>query len=264
MKLWVVMGLITSSLWAQKADIPGNADVVAARAANQELRFADAEALMLKDTAANPQSSLMWIELGSAELGLKKYDDAELAFKKALGIDPATLKANHQDDFFATDITATRAQRNTVGQTAYSNDKLNPDIKGKAYSDLGEIYAKTKRKAEAQAAWDSAVKANPAKAPLYLGNETIIFYQLGDSEAQEAAAEKAIAVDPTRAMPYFFKAQGLVAKSTMDPKTQKMVMPPGCVEAYQKYLELDPKGQFSGEAKQMLIAAGQPVKAGGK
>lgn len=47
MKLFLVMGLMTTSLWAQKADIPGNADVVAARAANQASRFADAEALML-------------------------------------------------------------------------------------------------------------------------------------------------------------------------------------------------------------------------
>lgn len=206
----------------------------------------------------------MWIELGSAELGLKKYDDAELAFKKALGIDPESEKAAHQDDFFAAEGSATRMQRNTVGHVAYSNDKLNPEIKGKAYSDLGEVYARLKRTAEAQAAWDSAVKSNPVKAPLYLGNETIIFYQLGNSEAQAAAAEKAIAVDPTRAMLYYFKGQGLVAKSTVDAKTQKMVPPPGCVEANQKYLELEPKGQFSGEAKQMLIAAGQPVKAGAK
>lgn len=264
MKRLLVVGLLSVSVWAQKVDVPGNADVVAARTANKELRFADAETLMLKDTALNPQSSLMWIELGSAEMGLKKYDAAEVAFKKALGIDPETQKALHQDDFFATDIPATRATRNTAAHTTYSNEKLNPEIVGKAYSDLGEIYARTKRTAEGQAAWDSAVKANPAKAPLYLGNETIVFYQLGNSDAQEAAAEKAIAVDPTRAMLYYFKGQALVSKATMDPKSQHLVPPPGCVEAYQKYLSLEPKGQFSDEARQMLAAVGQPVKAGGK
>lgn len=264
MKRLFVMVLLVSPLWAQKVDVPGNADVIAARAANKEMRYADAEALMLNDTAASPQSSLMWIELGSAELGLKKYDQAELAYKKALGIDPESQKALHQDDFFASDITATRAARNTAGHTVYSNVNLNPDIVGKAYSDLGEIYARNKRTAEAQGSWDSAVKANPAKAPLYLGNETIIFYQEGNSEAQVAAAEKAIAVDPARALMYYFKGQGLVSKSTMDAKTQRLVTPPGCVEAYQKYLELDPKGKFSEEAKQTLAAAGQPLKAGGK
>lgn len=45
---------------------------------------------------------------GSAELGLKKYDEAELAYKKAPGIDLETHKALHPDDFIATGTTATR------------------------------------------------------------------------------------------------------------------------------------------------------------
>jgi len=66
---------------------------------------------------------------------------------------------------------------------------------------------------------------------LYRRNETITFFQASNSDAQFAAAEKAIALDPTRAALYYFKAQALVSKATIDPKTQKMVLAPGCAEA---------------------------------
>jgi tetratricopeptide (TPR) repeat protein len=264
MKVLIVALMVTSSLWAQKLDVPANDDLVAARAANKEMRYADAEALMQKDTAASPHSSLMWIELGVAELGLKKYLEAEEAYKRALGIDPETQKAVHQEDFYSSKDSATHATRNTAEHVVVSENKLNPEIVGKAYSDLGEIYARTKRVAESEGAWDAAVKANPAKASLYRSNETIIFYQTGDAEAQVKAADEAIAADPKRALPYYFKGQGLASKSTVDPKTQKLLPPTGCIEAYQKYLELEPKGQFSSEAKEMLAAAGQPAGRSGK
>ena len=83
-----------------------------------------------------------------------------------------------------------------------------------------------------------------------------LFFKAGQSEAQLAAAEKAIAVDPTRASLYYFKAQALVSKATIDSQTQKMTLPPGCAEAYQKYLQLEPNGQFSADAKGILSAAG--------
>ena len=42
----------------------------------------------------------------------------------------------------------------------------------------------------------------------------------------------------------------------MDPKTSKIVAPPGCAEAYEKYLELDPNGPMSAEAKSILEQIG--------
>src|SRR5271168_3146698 len=61
-----------------------NADLKAASTANQEKRFADAEALMLRDTAAKPDLILLWLQLGTAQLGLKKYNDAEFSFRNAI------------------------------------------------------------------------------------------------------------------------------------------------------------------------------------
>src|SRR6266700_2092041 len=61
-----------------------NADLKLARAANAEKRYADAEALMRKDTALKPSMLQLWVELGTAQLGLKKYEEAEISFKAAL------------------------------------------------------------------------------------------------------------------------------------------------------------------------------------
>jgi len=49
-----------------------NAELIAARAATKEKRYADSEALMLKATASQPELILPWVELGLAQLGLKK------------------------------------------------------------------------------------------------------------------------------------------------------------------------------------------------
>ncbi|MDE3106347.1 MAG: tetratricopeptide repeat protein [Acidobacteriota bacterium] len=241
-----------------------NADLTTARAYNQAKKFDDAEALMQKDIAAYPEARLTYVELGTAEIGLKKYPEAEQAFLKVLDKDPANEKLRHAEDFYGTGPTgtdATHMSRNTVGHAVAAETKLLPEIAGMAYSSLGEIYIQTQRPGEAQKAYDDAVAANPAKAALYYGNEAILFYQKGDSDRQLAAAEKALAVDPNRAVLYYFKGQALATKATVDSKTQKLVLPPGCLEAYQKYLALAPTGQFAGESKGILDAAGAKIES---
>ena len=247
-----------------------NSLLVSARAATKDKRYADSEALMLKTTTAHSEMVLPWIELGLAQIGLKKYSDAEYSFKAALGIGSNSHKAIGDNSFYASLDAhgvapgATRASRNTVGGTVSNAQKLTPEILGVAYSSLGEIYARTGRIAEAQAAFDTAVKAMPSRAALYRRNETIFFFQVGNAEAQLTAAEQAIALDPGRAMLYYFKGQALVGKATIDPQTQKMILPPSCAGAYQKYLELEPNGQFASDVKSVLSAAGLPFKAGKK
>jgi len=74
-----------------------------------------------------------------------------------------------------------------------------------------------------------------------------------------AAADKAIAADPTSPVLYYLKGNGLVGKTTMDDKTHKLVAPPGCLEAYQKYLELAPDGPYAADVKGILAGFSQTV-----
>jgi tetratricopeptide (TPR) repeat protein len=134
-------------------------------------------------------------------------------------------------------------------------------VQGLSQSGLGEAYARAGKVQEANDAYDAAAKANPASASLYLKNQAVIFFQMGNATAQVAAADKAIAIDPNNALLYYLKGQGLVGNATIDPKTNKIVLPPGCAEAYQKYLDLAPTGPYATDAKGILDQAGQKVNS---
>ena len=204
------------------------ADLDAKETEIKNAKYTEVETLMLKDTAAKPDASVLWAQLGQAQVGLKKYDEAEATYKKTLDLE-ATSK------------------------------KQNPAIQGLANSGLGEIYARTGKVAEANAAYDAAAKVNPTQAGFYLKNEAVIFFQMNNGDAQVAAADKAIAVDPSQPILYYLKGNGLVQKTTMDPKTNKLVPPPGCMEAYQKYLELAPTGPYAAEVKGILAGFIQTI-----
>jgi len=219
------------------------ADLDAKIAEIKTAKFTEVETIMLKDTALRPTESVLWAQLGQAQKGLKKYDEATATFKKVLEVEAESKKPNLQ-------------------------------AQGAANEGLGEIAARQGKIDEANAAYDAAAKINPPQAPMYLKNEAVIFFQAaqtnGDAKiigAQVAAAQKAIAANPdpkspTIAILYYLKGQGLISAPggvTEDPKTHKLVPPPGAIEAFQTYLELAPTGQFSADCKGILAGFNQSV-----
>jgi tetratricopeptide (TPR) repeat protein len=206
------------------------ADIDAKEAEIRAAKYGEAETLMLKDTAAKSDASVLWAQLGQAQLGLKKYDEAEATYKKVLELE-ATSK------------------------------KPNPQAQGAANAGLGEIYARTGKIPEAAAAYDAAAKVNPQQAVVYLKNEAVIFFQpaTNNPDAQVAAANKAIAIDPNQAILYYLKGQGLIGRSTIDAKTQRIVLPQDCLDAFQMYLQLAPTGPYAADVKGILQQAGQKI-----
>ncbi|HZY62413.1 MAG TPA: hypothetical protein VFE38_07795 [Edaphobacter sp.] len=207
-----------------------NADLTTARNDNKAKNYAEAEQLMLKDTQAKPDAAVLWLELGVAQAGQKKNSDAETSLKKAVELDSASKKPN-------------------------------PEIQAAANNALGEVLANEGKVPDAQAAYEAAAKINPSQAAMYYGNEAIVMSRAGQTDGVVAAADKAIAADPNKPIPYYLKGQALVSKATVDQKTGKIVAPPGTVEAYQKYLELDPNGPFSNEVKGVLQGMGETIKS---
>ena len=191
--------------------------------------YTEAETLMTQSTSAKPDSAILWLELGTAQAGLKKYSDAETSLKKAIDLDNASKKPS-------------------------------PDLQGSAENALGEVYADQNKLPEASAAYDAAVKANPTQAGMYYSNQAVIYTRVNQPDAAVAAADKAIAADPTRPIPYYLKGQALVGKSTIDEKSGKIIPPPGCLEAYQKYLELAPNGPYAPEVKAVLAEVSTTVR----
>ncbi|MHB1022313.1 MAG: tetratricopeptide repeat protein [Acidobacteriaceae bacterium] len=177
---------------------------------------------------AKPDEPLLWYTLGDAQLGAKKYDDAITSYKKSLALNDAS-----------------------------KNPK--PEIAASADNNLGQALANTGKTEDAVAAYEAAAKLDPTKAGMYYLNEAIVLYKLGKGDEAAAAADKAIAADPSKLDAYYVKGQALIPKTTEDPTTHKFIPPPGCVEAYQKYLELAPTGPHAEEIKQILTGIGQSV-----
>jgi len=214
-------------------------DADTARAAKQKdvetAKFTEIESLMQKDTALRPNEPILWAYLGLGQAGLKKYDEAEASYKKSIELASAAKTPK-------------------------------PEILGMANSGLGEIYARSGKVPEANAAYAEAAKADPTKAAFYLRNEAVIFFQMNNGDAQVAAAQEALKVDPNQPVLYYIIGQGLVQKATMgpdpkNPKQQIIQLPPGCAEAYQKYLELAPNGPYAADAQGILAQAGQKVSS---
>lgn len=209
---------------ASRSDIATKAEEI------KTAKYNDILSIMTKDTGAKPDEAILWAKLAYAQAGLKQYDDAITSYKKAIDLETASKKPRM-------------------------------DVIGAAQAGLGEVYARTGKVPEANAAFDAAAKADPTRAPIYLRNQAIIFFQQGNTDAQVAAANDAIKVTPNDAILYYLIGNGLVQKATVDPKTHQIVLPPGCAEAYQKYLELAPQGQFAAEVQGILQSAGQKINS---
>ncbi|MGC2163442.1 MAG: carboxypeptidase regulatory-like domain-containing protein [Silvibacterium sp.] len=226
-----------ATIYKENAQIKNlNADLVAARKDNDSKNYAQADALMTRDTTAKPDAAVLWVELGKAQKGENKLPDAETSLKKAIEVDTASKKPNL-------------------------------DVEAAAENTLGEILAAEAKIPDSQAAYEAAVKDDPKNASMYYGNEAIMMDRANNIDATVAAADKAIAADPSKPIPYYLKGKALINKATVD-KAGKITAPEGCAEAYQKYLDLDPNGPFSADAKAILAQLGTTVhttyKAGKK
>ena len=206
------------------------ADILAKVAEIKTAKYTDIESLMTKDTGLKPDEALLWVNLGFGQAGLKKYDDAIASYKKAVDLETAAKKPR-------------------------------PQVIGIADAGMGEVYARTGKVPEANAAYAEAAKADPANAAQNLRNEAVIFFQENNAAAQVAAADEAIKVDPNQAILYYIKGQGLIQNATVDPKTNRIVLPPDCTAAYQKYLDLAPNGQFASEVQGILQQAGEKINS---
>jgi tetratricopeptide (TPR) repeat protein len=110
---------------------------------------------------------------------------------------------------------------------------------------------------DANAAFDAAAKADPSNAAKYLRSEAIAFFSAKNFDAQVGAAKLAIKADPDQAILYYIEAEGLAQNGRVDPVTKKLVLPPGCADAFRKYLELDPNGPYAADAATILQMAGE-------
>jgi len=206
-----------------------NAILLQERDARKAGNLDEATKLATQITLGKPDEAVGWFELGKDQGVQKQYDQAVPNLQKALQMNEASKKPD-------------------------------PQVEGAAQAALGDAYAHTKKMDLAVQAFDAAGKADPTNAYTYYSNEAILLTNSGDIDQAATAADKAIAADPSKPMAYYLKGQALIQKAGQD-KSGKITVPPGCVEAYQKYLDLDPNGAHAQEVQGLLEGIGVKVKS---
>jgi len=128
--------------------------------------------------------------------------------------------------------------------------ELNPNDGG-LHNNFALALAKAKKFPEMQAELEKAAQIDPTKAGQYYYNLGASLVNSGQSDAAAAAFKKAIELDPNHADSYYQYGVYLVGKATIT-ADGKVTPVPGTVDAFQKYLQLAPTGQFAEGAKGML------------
>ncbi len=187
-------------------------------------QFAEAATMLEAAAATDPTQFAVWIRLGDAYKGLNNVDKAIEAYEKAIA--------------------------------------LKPDEPG-IHNNVGTLYARRGRVADAQQAFEKAASLDPPKAGMYYFNLGATLVNAGRMKEAVAPLQKAIELEPNRAAAHYWLGVCLYAgaESKIEGGQVKTVLLPGTVEAFEKYLELEPNGQYAADAKANLEAIAVQVPA---
>ena len=215
--------------------------------ANQQSQSGDYDGAIATLTEANqidPSRDLIWFRLGDAyrQSATKQTDPAE----KQKRYEMASTDYQKAIDLRKGNEAAAKDPEANTKMAAY-------------YNNLAEVYAKSNKLDDAVKAYQQSEQLDPAHAAQYNFNIGAILTNAGKVDDAITYFDKVIAADPTKADAYYWKGVNLIGKETMD-KNNKVIAPPGTAEAFQKYLELQPNGQFAEPAKSMLASIGASVE----
>jgi len=216
--------------------------------ANQAMQTGDFETAvntLNEATQMDPTRDLLWARLGDAHLSsapkqtdaaekAKRYTDAVSDYQKAIDLKKKVMETSPKPD-------------DAKYLAAY-------------YNNLDQAEARTGQLEESVKAYDQAAALNPPGAAQYYYNQGAVLTNSGKVDEANTAFDKSIAADPTKAEAYYQKGVNLINKATTDPKTGKVIPAPGTAEALNKYLELQPTGQFAEGAKGMLQYIGSSIE----
>jgi tetratricopeptide (TPR) repeat protein len=193
---------------------------------------------------------------GTAAMESKDYDAAVTSLTKASELDPKQLAVwqHLAEAYIAGAVKKSGADFDAgmnKGIEAYGKAlELSPSDAG-THSNLAIALGKLKKFPEATAETEKAAQLDPTKAGQFYYNLGASLVNAGQSEQASAAFKKAIEIDPKHADSYYQYGVYLISKASFA-ADGKVTPVPGTVEAFQKYLELAPTGQFAEPAKAML------------
>ena len=219
-----------------------NEKLNAAKTAADAGDYDTAIAALTEANQMDPTRDLVWFKLGDyyrmsapkqtdpAEKQ-KRLDSAVQAYQKAVEIKKSTT--NDKDPNAAKNLAA-------------------------YYNNLADAYYKAKKVDDAVKTYEMAAQVDPSSTAQSYFNIGAVLTNSGKADEANAAFDKCIAADPTRAEAYYQKGLNLLGKATL--QGDKTVAPPGTAEAFQKYLELAPTGPNAESAKALLASIGSTVE----
>jgi tetratricopeptide (TPR) repeat protein len=248
----------------QAAVAAGTATPEQARGMSKEQKEAlekqakDNAAILAKNKALNDT-----FNAGKEALAAKNYDAAVDSFQKGVEMDPNqnVIWANLADAYVGQATAKTGPDQQAAldkAADAYSKAiAIKPDSAG-YHNNYALTLARSKKFDEAQVELNKAAALDPPNAGHYYYNLGAVYVNSGQSGPAEAAFKKAIDAQPDYAEAQFQYATALSARLSTD-KAGKVIAPDGMKEALEKYLQLDPMGQFADAAKSLLQAIGATI-----
>jgi tetratricopeptide (TPR) repeat protein len=224
-----------------------NEKIVAANTAMKAGDFDTAISNMTEASQMDATRDVIWGLLADANRGsaLKQTDPAEKAKR---------LQEAITDYQKAIDL-----RQKSIEAAAKKDPDDNKRLAG-YYNNLGDALGRSGKLDDSVKAYTQAAQLNPDGAAGYYYNAGAVLTNAGKIDDAIAAFDKSIAADPTKADAYYQKGVNLMGKATL--QGSKTVAAPGTVEAFQKYLELQPTGQYADVTKQMLASIGATVETG--
>ena len=193
----------------------------------------------------------------------KGFEDAVQALTKASEIGPTELAvwANLADAYMKLASTKTGADFDAAAQKgldAYAKAIALKPEDAATHNNYALALVQAKKIPDAQAELTKAAQLDPTNAGKYYYNLGAVLTNANQGDAAVEAFQKAIAADPNYAEAYYQYGVYLVGKAALA-ADGKVTPVPGTVEAFQKYLELAPTGQFAQPAKDMLATLNASV-----
>jgi len=201
---------------------------------------------------------------GMTAMQNKQYDQAVPAFAKAAEVDPTQQAVWAQLGEAYVKLAETKTGPEFDANIAKSLEAYNKAIELKpddpaSHNNYALALAKAKKFPEMQAELKKAADLDPANGGKYFYNLGAILVNTGQNDAAGEAFKKAIELTPTYADAYYQYGVTLVGKAQIG-SDGKINPVPGTVDAFNKYLELQPNAPYAQSAKDMLTTLGSSVQ----